>query len=269
MPSSHHKRILTSLLLIPILLSCLLTGGWFLFGLILVTTLLGLREFYGIFWKRGTHEVYKFTGYTAATALLLAGEYGAYDWMLYILAGTFWAASLVFLLRYGQHNDTICFTDTQVLTLGLFYLPVGLHFSFTLQPYELLLIICAAFASDTGGYYMGTYYGKHRIWPRISPKKSWEGSLGGLALCLVTCVIGGRVFGNPQTPVWLWVLLGIWLNLTAQLGDFFESALKRRLGVKDSGRMLPGHGGLLDRIDSLLLALPAYAAARSIEPFFI
>ncbi len=144
MPSSHHKRILTSLLLIPILLSCLLTGGWFLFGLILVTTLLGLREFYGIFWKRGTHEVYKFTGYTAATALLLAGEYGAYDWMLYILAGTFWAASLVFLLRYGQHNDTICFTDTQVLTLGLFYLPVGLHFSFTLQPYELLLIICAA-----------------------------------------------------------------------------------------------------------------------------
>jgi hypothetical protein len=97
--------------------------------------------------------------------------------------------------------------------------------------------------------------GGPKIWPSISPKKTWAGSLGGLATCIVVCVGIGLLLGSAD--ILSFALLGTGLNVAAQLGDFFESALKRWRGVKDSGRVLPGHGGILDRIDSLLFVLPA------------
>lgn len=124
----------------------------------------------------------------------------------------------------------------------------------------------AAFISDTGAYYIGTYLGRARIWPRVSPKKSWAGSIGGLVLCIAMCVGLGLWWG--VRPWWQFAMLGVLLNAASQLGDFFESALKRTLGVKDSGTLLPGHGGLLDRIDSLLFVVPVYAAADSVLAFF-
>lgn len=268
MISSHRKRILTSLILLPVLAGALFMGGWFLFALILAAALLGLREFYAMFWQRGTRCFYKITGYTAGAALLLAGAYNSHEWMLGIMLISFWAASLSFLTRYGSGDDSARFQDAQVLTAGLLYLPVTLHFALGMLPLELLLVLGAAFASDTGGYYAGTYCGKKRIWPRVSPKKSWEGSLGGLIFCTGICMLAGATVGNPQTSLWAWMLLGIVLNIASQMGDFFESALKRTMGVKDSGSALPGHGGLLDRIDSLLLVLPAYAGASRLVPFF-
>jgi phosphatidate cytidylyltransferase len=111
MISSHRKRILTSLILLPVLAGALFMGGWFLFALILAAALLGLREFYAMFWQRGTRCFYKITGYTAGAALLLAGAYNAHEWMLGIMLISFWAASLSFLTRYGSGDDSARFQD--------------------------------------------------------------------------------------------------------------------------------------------------------------
>jgi phosphatidate cytidylyltransferase len=100
----------------------------------------------------------------------------------------------------------------------------------------------------------------------VSPKKTWAGSWGGLACCTAGCLGLGLLWGLASWPAYL--LLGLALGVAAQAGDFFESALKRHLDVKDSGRLLPGHGGVLDRIDSLLLVVPAYAAARALHVLF-
>ena len=131
---------------------------------------------------------------------------------------------------------------------------------------QVLLVLLAAFISDTGAYYAGRGYGARLIWPTVSPNKTVEGSMGGLAACVtVVCAMGWSI---GAAPWWTWVILGVVLGVAAQLGDFFESALKRWMAVKDSGSLLPGHGGILDRIDALLLVTPVYAAARALVQFF-
>jgi phosphatidate cytidylyltransferase len=129
---------------------------------------------------------------------------------------------------------------------------------------ETVLVLLASFASDTGAYYAGSWFGKRKIWPAISPKKTWAGSVGGALTCVAVCLILGFAVGDwpfGRASWGTWIALGLALNLASQFGDFFESALKRSLDAKDSGALLPGHGGVLDRIDSLLFAAPVYKAA--------
>lgn len=116
------------------------------------------------------------------------------------------------------------------------------------------LLFIATFCYDTGGYLVGTILGKHKIFPSISPKKSWEGAVGGLLFAFLGVYI---FFAIKKCSISLINILIICLMLTvaATLGDFFESYLKRRAGIKDSGTLLPGHGGLLDRFDGILGAV--------------
>lgn len=109
--------------------------------------------------------------------------------------------------------------------------------------------------TDTGAYMIGRKLGRHKLWPAISPNKTIEGSLGGIALALITAAIYLMFFPQYYT---FWPMMGIalFLSVIGQIGDLIESALKRFYGVKDSGKILPGHGGILDRFDSLLLVLP-------------
>lgn len=108
-----------------------------------------------------------------------------------------------------------------------------------------LMAIISAIATDSGAYFCGTFFGNHLLAPRISPKKSWEGLLGGIA---ASCLALGIAFGLYTTIL----LLGIAGGCAAIAGDLFESYLKRRAGIKDAGTILPGHGGILDRMDSIL-----------------
>jgi len=104
-------------------------------------------------------------------------------------------------------------------------------------------------------YLIGRSFGRHRMTPKISPKKTWEGALGGLLGTIIVVLI--FTLSTPvqvPIPVWHGIILGIFISVFAQLGDFAESALKRWAGVKDSGKLLPGHGGILDRFDSIFLA---------------
>ena len=129
--------------------------------------------------------------------------------------------------------------------------PQDVHFRW-IFPLSVFIFL---WTSDTGAYCFGSLFGKHRLFERISPKKSWEGSVGGAAVSLVAAFILARFDNSLTLPQWLGfalvvVVFGTW-------GDLVESLLKRQLGIKDSGKILPGHGGILDRFDSSLLAIPA------------
>lgn len=123
-----------------------------------------------------------------------------------------------------------------------------------------LVLLASVWASDVAAYLFGIMFGRHKLAPRISPKKSWEGFYAGTAACVAVWVLLPGVLGVVIAP-WLLGVVGLTVALAAVVGDLFESRLKREVGVKDSGDSLPGHGGFLDRIDSLLLAgLVAYWA---------
>ena len=131
--------------------------------------------------------------------------------------------------------------------------------------WPLILVAACVWAGDTAAYYVGKALGKRPLHP-LSPKKTWEGTLAGLvvgALAAMVVALLGRLY-----PWWLALLVGLVVNALGQLGDLLESFLKRVAGVKDSGTIFPGHGGVLDRIDSLLLALPAYALISAIISLF-
>ncbi|WP_188454356.1 phosphatidate cytidylyltransferase [Virgibacillus oceani] len=141
--------------------------------------------------------------------------------------------------------------STIYLGMGFYYLIItrddGLNYIF----YVLLVI----WASDTGAYFFGRAFGKNKLWPKISPNKTVEGALGGIVLACIVGVIFQLVYPFDYTML-IVILVTILVSVFGQIGDLVESAFKRHYGVKDSGNILPGHGGILDRFDSLLFVLP-------------
>ena len=121
--------------------------------------------------------------------------------------------------------------------------------------YHLLLILGVVAASDIGGYFFGRLIGGPKIYASISPNKTWAGSIGGLGLAIFTCVVINPIFKYSMVEL---LSLAVCLSISSQAGDFFESFLKRRFKVKDSGFLLPGHGGVFDRLDGVLAAVPIY-----------
>lgn len=121
--------------------------------------------------------------------------------------------------------------------------------------YVLLSVFVCIWVNDSGAYCVGSLIGKHKMFPRVSPGKSWEGLVGGFAFSLLT----GYVFSLfvADYSAWQWILIALTVSVFGTFGDLMESLLKRTIGVKDSGKFMPGHGGVLDRFDSLLFALPA------------
>lgn len=266
--SSHHTRLLTAVGMAACLAAALFFGGWFLFAMGLVFSSLALNEFYSMFWPGWRRLPVKAAGAAVCAALLYASFVGRPELGYAILLGAFWAACCTFLVRYSRAGDQggIEFPRAMIFPAGLLYIPMALQFLFAFHSAEIVFVMLATFATDTGGYYAGSMWGKRKVWPSVSPKKTWMGSLGGLAACTALCLGYGMALG--QAPWWVWLAIAPVLNVAAQFGDFVESALKRSLGVKDAGSILPGHGGVLDRIDGLLLAVPVYAAARSLYPLF-
>ena len=119
----------------------------------------------------------------------------------------------------------------------------------------IFLLVLVAWAGDSGAFFFGTWMGKHRLSKRISPKKTIEGALGGLVCGVLTAVVF-KLFFLQNLSLWHCLMIGVGLNIMNQFGDLCESFIKRSCVVKDSGTLFPGHGGVLDRIDSLLFAGP-------------
>lgn len=148
-----------------------------------------------------------------------------------------------------------------VMTLsGFIYSALWLHGLAAVGPQMVLYLLVVVWLMDTGGYFFGKRFGKHKLATAISPNKTWQGLLGGLLL--VAMAWAGSVVIGLQADIadGLWLLLTIITALVSVVGDLFESLFKRSFNIKDSGQLLPGHGGMLDRIDSLLAASPVFAA---------
>lgn len=168
-----------------------------------------------------------------------------------------------------SHDDKYRFTRVAVLAGGLLYVPMLIMPALNFSIHEQLLLICTAAGSDTVAYFFGMRFGKHKIWPKVSPKKSVEGSAAGLAASVVVAVCFGLAFGVPATGISNYALLGLVLGVMAQLGDFFESALKPfPFGQGFRQRPAQGHGGVLDRVDSLLFDDPDLRVCRALMTFF-
>ena len=149
---------------------------------------------------------------------------------------------------------------------GLLYMPVLLVPAMHFSRWEQLFVVLLPAVSDMAAYFAGVSFGRHPIWPGVSPKKSVEGAVIGLVAAVVATCILGMLTGKASLGCF--ALLGAVMGIMAQLGDFFESALKRAANVKDSSHLLPGHGGVLDRLDSISFCVGTYAVASALYPFF-
>lgn len=176
-----------------------------------------------------------------------------------------WIWMLYFVLRYEQFQKIWTRFPSSRAPLGIWILGAswyGLNIIHNLPsgPYYLLFLLLFVWAADTGAYFAGRRWGKHKLAPQISPGKSIEGVLGGVVVSVLVAAIGGWFFYHSfGTAYFSLILLGLITSLVSVLGDLAESMMKRLAAVKDSGNLLPGHGGLLDRIDSLLSTTPVFA----------
>jgi phosphatidate cytidylyltransferase len=205
--------------------------------------------------------------YLAAPAMLLIAGAGKPS-----LIAPLVTAAVVLLAAISLHyfKDDMGVVETILkVAFGLVYIPLSLACLVLLKfdahgAAEIFFILCIVAGGDIGAFYSGSYLGKHKLCPAVSPKKTVEGSLGGLAANLLIGLVFDRFF-LPGTPLWGCLLIAVIGGTAGQVGDLFESEFKRAAGVKDSGVILPGHGGLLDRIDALLLATPlAFLLMRAI-----
>jgi phosphatidate cytidylyltransferase len=296
------KRVLTAVLLIPIVLVLVLRAPVpvlalvaALVALLAAQELLKLAEAYGI---RPFHwPTYIFVG---LFFLLLAVNPGKATPLLSTvmfagIAGFLAALAPFVFLVTGMRQDDLSSTLPAATTSAFAFAYVALPLGFLVQLREhwagafmILYLLLLVWAGDIFAYFVGRSLGRHLMAPRVSPKKTWEGALASLiasvgvgillyqyALPISTTLLNAHLierkdgfFALEKVPVWPILVLSAVINIAAQLGDLVESLIKRGAGVKDSGTILPGHGGMLDRIDALLFAAPVlwyYAAWRVMQ----
>ena len=246
-------RVLTALLLIPLVVVVNFHApGWLVGAVFTLVALLCLGEFFDIA-TRLRLQPFRVVGYGAATVLILAHELPHPAFFVTVAA-----VLLVLSLQPGRSLDRSLGSVSATL-LGLVY--IGGPFALArelhgLNPHWLFFVLVSNWVGDSAAYYVGRAIGRHRLASRISPNKTWEGTA---ASTFLGAGAGAAYLSYAQLNVSLFeaALLGLAVNVAGQLGDLAESGLKRSAGVKDSGSLLPGHGGILDRLDGLLFAIPA------------
>ncbi|MBI2359557.1 MAG: phosphatidate cytidylyltransferase [Deltaproteobacteria bacterium] len=256
MRSKIMSRVATALVGLPLLIVVIGWGRpWHFSLLVLIATAIALWEYFSmIFPSRRTERLLGILlGAVVSFGLLFPGLPDPGSW----LGGVTVVACLTYLFFGGELRER--FQSLSWTLLGIFYIGYLLPHFFVLYKVPngrewVTWVLLVIMGGDTVSYFVGTYFGRTRLAPEISPAKTVEGALGGTAASLIAGAIGGRVL-LPWAPWPEMLLLSFVLSLLGQAGDLFESWIKRAFSVKDSGRLLPGHGGLLDRVDSLIFSV--------------
>jgi phosphatidate cytidylyltransferase len=182
-----------------------------------------------------------------------------------LLTAAWWCVALIWVVRYpaglptGQQQLTLKICIGLILLAPAFLALVVLHGRTGQGPLWILFLLILIWAADTGAYFSGRSFGRHKMAARVSPGKTWEGAAGGLGLSAVAAVGAGTwLFHLEGEQLVLFVLMCLAVTLFSIVGDLTESMFKRHAGVKDSGALFPGHGGVLDRLDSMFAAAPLF-----------
>ena len=256
----HLKRWLTGIIAIPALIYIVGPGPrWLLYALILLFSIVGLLEYFRITSPNLPLPI-KTVCLTLTFFLYYFIARGPFFMILAVASLWVIVPVSIWLFFYpGQRGHAQ--EEMGKIVFGLLYicLPLGLLIFIDKHPRGniwIFFLLFVIFMTDTGAFYFGRIFGKHKLYPSVSPGKTWEGAIGGFLSSLLAVLIFSYFFPVYRLNVFIWILAAS-LSILSQVGDLAESLLKRNHGVKDSGKILPGHGGVLDRIDGLLFAIPA------------
>ncbi len=262
--------MITGLIALPFLIFLVYKGGVAFTLLVSAAGVVAQWEYYRIVLEpalRSVSDIIFGWGYLLGFAIVWAAYGMGPDLILCLVAVNLLVVALVSMFQFKADPSVLKVIGRQIQ--GIIYIPVLLCFLIFIRAGDsgmvwIFLLLAIIFAGDTSAFYVGTYWGRHKLAPAISPGKTIEGSLGGVAANLAVGAIGKALF-FPALSWSLGILFFLAVGVAGQIGDLFESEMKRFAGVKDSSKILPGHGGILDRIDALLFASPvAYIFIRYI-----
>lgn len=252
------QRIITGVIAGLVFISLLVLGDLWYAGLIVLVSVIGYREYL----QMNGYMPYKLTSAAGLIALLcITIPWGLLGITMTIsFSAIVWFAMFILLFVTVASKNKITIDQVSVILLGVVY--IGFGFNYMIEArladnglfWTIMVFICI-WASDAGAYFVGSKLGKTPLWPQISPKKSVEGAIGGVIIAMMFAV-GFAWYAPDLLSISKALWLGFLIAVVGQLGDLIQSAYKRVKGIKDTGTLLPGHGGVLDRMDSWLIVFP-------------
>ena len=269
----HAKRWVTALILLPLIFWLILQGGKVLFAsVVAVIATITLWEYFRIVYHNRSPSVpysYYMFGFASGALIMVSAYFSMMLPIALIMTLDLIGVGFLSILRFSKTADAPDVAVKQVF--GVMYIPLCLAFVVLLrngplgiQWISFLLWVVAW--GDIGAYYVGSYLGRHKLCPAVSPKKTIEGAVGGIVSNLVFAWIFKLLFFDTLTGITC-TIFAVCVGAVGQAGDLFESVFKRAAGVKDSGGLLPGHGGFLDRLDALIFSAPvAYILKEYVLP---
>ena len=276
------KRIITALILVAIVLSCMFasTDSYLMWGLMGLFTLGAGYEWYKLM-PQAHHDLSQ--AQTQAQVKTKAWLFGIVltlivlialiviqniIWLgLWLIALPIWLVVISWVRRFPQDDS---WYRGALLPLGgilIVSAVTAIFYLWSCSPWWLLYVFLLVWGADSGAYFVGRKFGKHKLAPEVSPNKSREGLYGGLLTSFLIMVAVAYYLNFPLPLATGFIILSLLTVVASVYGDLFESMVKRRAGIKDSGTILPGHGGILDRVDSLLSAMPLFAAGMMLMSF--
>lgn len=280
MKNNFIQRAITGVIFVGVLVGGILWGPISFSLLFALISALTIHEFGTIVSKQQDVEINKPICMLAGIFLFFGFAYlgvmpGQTEVLIpYLFLIIYLLVSELYLKKKNPLNNWAYAMMSQIyIALSFAMLNVLAYHATGTSPYNVqynpilpLSIFIFTWINDTGAYCTGMLFGKHRLFERISPKKSWEGSIGGGVFSMIAAVVMAHFF--PFMSLGIWIGLALTVVVFGTLGDLTESLLKRTLGIKDSGNILPGHGGMLDRFDSTLMAVPAAVVYLYVVSFF-
>ncbi|MBA5850471.1 phosphatidate cytidylyltransferase [Clostridium sp. cel8] len=250
-----NNRYLGALIIAPFIL-LLFIGGVYLKYAIMVLSLMGMYEFYGAASKKGINPI-SIIGYLVCIIYYISiNNYYNYKFVFLSTVITLFALMCITVLDLKYNFIDISITILGFLYSAVFFSFIVLIYNLNYGNYFVWLIFISSWLCDTGAYYSGKFFGKNKLCPKLSPKKTIEGSIGGIISSTIGCFLFGLFSIYRQVPmsIYHYVAIGILCGVFSQFGDLFASSIKRYAGIKDYSNLIPGHGGILDRFDSILFS---------------
>lgn len=257
---SLGQRIITALIAIPVVLAIVWLGGWWAFAAATIVVILGAYELHRMMLHEGYHPLILIS--LALSVLFLVAAMLPQLRLLLLESGLGIALLVTFPLLFFRKKLEGAMVDWSLTLaiaiylgwpLSLFPLLRGFQVGISTGFWWVLTVLLGVWGFDTGAFFTGHFIGRHKLAPNISPAKTWEGVIGGMILSITAALLFTTL--PLGVPWYLAILLGILIGIAATLGDLAESLIKRQTHVKDSGQIMPGHGGILDRLDSLLFGV--------------